>query len=145
MSPHLPPEHNILVLLESQSALLRRVMQAYKLCYTTIVLDDRYAAVPGVEYYDVLVDGKTLKFAQHSNTVLPAMLQEMVSCSHSTSVLVLPLLSLSVFSCSSSETFLCSTRKRQSYCGTESWDSWRIHEMACCKPVTIGSGLAACR
>lgn len=66
-------------------------MRAFKLDYTTVVLGDRYANVPGVEYYEVVVDGVTLRFAQHNNTVLPAMLEEMVSQlnrSHSTSVSV---------------------------------------------------------
>ena len=46
---------------------------------TTIVLDARFDNLPGVEYYEVEVDGKPVRFAQHDRTVLPAMLEELVS------------------------------------------------------------------
>ncbi|RYF09616.1 MAG: hypothetical protein EOO40_06600 [Deltaproteobacteria bacterium] len=54
-------------------------MRAFRLCCTTLVLDDaRYGNLPGVEYYEVEVAGQKLKFAQHDRAVLPALLEELV-------------------------------------------------------------------
>lgn len=62
-------------------------MRAYKLDYTTIVLDEaRYGNLPGVEYYEIEVDGQRIKFAQHDRAVLPALLEQLVSLSHSPSL-----------------------------------------------------------
>lgn len=54
-------------------------MVARGIDYTTIVLDPRYDNLPGVRYYEVEVAGEPVRFAQHDRSVLPAMLQELVS------------------------------------------------------------------
>jgi len=56
-------------------------MRAYKICFSSIVLDERYGSVEGMEYYEVEIDGQLIRFAQHNNTVLPAMLEQLVSLS----------------------------------------------------------------
>lgn len=61
-------------------------MRAFLIDYTTIVLDDRHAHLPGVEYYEVEVDGRPVRFAQHANAVLPAMLEDLVGHSSTQSV-----------------------------------------------------------
>lgn len=65
-------------------------MRAFLIDYTTIVLDGRYGNLPGVEYYEVEVDGRPVRFAQHSNAVLPAMLEDLVRHSSTQSVAVCP-------------------------------------------------------
>ena len=53
------------------------------MCYSTLVLDDAYAAVPGVEYYVVETAMGTFRFAQSSQGagqgVLPALLDDLAA------------------------------------------------------------------
>ena len=53
------------------------IIRAHNLCYSTIVLDDAYAHVPGVEYYEVATGLGTYRFAQNVPSVLPALLEDL--------------------------------------------------------------------
>lgn len=47
------------------------------MCYSTLVLDEDYADVPGVEYYSVDTSMGTFKFAQQPPGVVPALLDDL--------------------------------------------------------------------
>ena len=53
------------------------IMMAHNLCYSTLVIDEKYANVPGVNYESFEIDGKTYKFAQDVPSLLPAILDEL--------------------------------------------------------------------
>ena len=52
------------------------IIRSRNLCYSTIVLDDRYGDLPGIEYYDITTDQGHFKFAQGVTAPLPALLEE---------------------------------------------------------------------
>lgn len=55
------------------------IIRAHNMCYSTLVLDDAYAAVPGVEYYVIETAMGTFKFAQSPQGVLPALLDDLAA------------------------------------------------------------------
>jgi DNA polymerase delta subunit 1 len=55
------------------------IIRAWNLCYSTIVLDPKYANVEGIEYYDVVTDQGDFKFARNVPSVLPALLADLAS------------------------------------------------------------------
>ena len=59
------------------ASLYPSIIRSRSLDYSTIVLDPRYADVPGVEYYQVVTDQGTFKFAQGTPAVLPALLEDL--------------------------------------------------------------------
>lgn len=59
------------------ASLYPSIIRSRSLDYSTIVLDPRYANVPGVEYYEVDTDQGSFKFAQGVPAVLPALLEDL--------------------------------------------------------------------
>ena len=59
------------------ASLYPSIMRAHTLCASTMVLDDRYANVDGVEYYDIAANGKQLRFAQTKNAPIPLLLEDL--------------------------------------------------------------------
>lgn len=59
------------------ASLYPSIMMAHNLCYSTLVMDPRYANIPGVEYEEFKVGEKTYKFAQNVPSLLPAILNEL--------------------------------------------------------------------
>lgn len=55
------------------------IIRAHNLDYATIVLDPAYAAVPGVEYYEVTTGLGTFRFAQGVPAVLPQLLESLAA------------------------------------------------------------------
>lgn len=53
------------------------IIRAHNLCYSTMVLDERYGRLDGVEYYTVDTAMGTFKFAQSPPGVLPALLDDL--------------------------------------------------------------------
>lgn len=49
------------------------------MCYSTLVLDDEYGAVPGVEYYDVGTSMGDYRFAQSTPGVVPSLLEDLAA------------------------------------------------------------------
>ena len=61
------------------ASLYPSIIRAHELCYSTLVMDTRYDAVPGVEYYEVATEQGTFRFAQGQPTILPALLEELAA------------------------------------------------------------------
>lgn len=61
------------------ASLYPSIMRAHSMCPSTLVMDDKYAAVEGVEYYDVRVGADTYKFAQNVPCVVPALLEDLAA------------------------------------------------------------------
>lgn len=59
------------------ASLYPSIMMAHNLCYSTLVIDPKYANVPGVEYEEFKVGERTYKFAQNVPSLLPAILNEL--------------------------------------------------------------------
>jgi DNA polymerase elongation subunit (family B) len=59
------------------ASLYPSIIRAYNLCYTSIVLDPKYAHVPGVEYHTVKTALGTYMFAQDTPSILPGLLAEL--------------------------------------------------------------------
>ena len=53
------------------------IMMAHNLCYSTLVMDVKYSAVPGVTYEEFEIGGKTFRFAQEVESLLPSILLEL--------------------------------------------------------------------
>jgi DNA polymerase delta subunit 1 len=53
------------------------IIRAHNLCYSTLVLDERYARLEGVEYYEIATDLGTFRFAQGQRGVVPALLEDL--------------------------------------------------------------------
>ena len=81
--------------------LMCSIMMSRTICFTSIVLDSRYDKLPGIEYYEIAVNGEPVRFAQHGDSVLPAMLQDLVSTHNVTQSVggELPGQCVGVFSC----------------------------------------------
>lgn len=52
-------------------------MRAHNMCYSTLVLDESFGAVPGVEYYEIETSMGTFKFAQQPRGVVPSLLEDL--------------------------------------------------------------------
>lgn len=52
-------------------------MRAHNMDYSTIVLDSKYADLPGVEYYEIETGLGTFRFAQNVPSVLPSLLEDL--------------------------------------------------------------------
>lgn len=59
------------------ASLYPSIIRAHKLDFSTIVLDSRYAKVPGIEYYRIATDRGEFTFAQTDDAVLPALLEDL--------------------------------------------------------------------
>lgn len=59
------------------ASLYPSIMRAHTLCASTMVLDDTYASVDGIEYYDIVANGKKLRFAQTKNAPIPLLLEDL--------------------------------------------------------------------
>jgi DNA polymerase elongation subunit (family B) len=89
--PRAPPEEYVgATVLEAQTgayykpitaldfaSLYPSIMVAHNLCYSSMVMDKRFANVPGVEYEEFTVGDKTFRFAQNVPSVLPTILTEL--------------------------------------------------------------------
>lgn len=53
------------------------IIRANNLCYSTLVLDPRYDAVDGVDYYTVATGMGVYRFAQAPQGVVPALLEDL--------------------------------------------------------------------
>jgi DNA polymerase delta subunit 1 len=53
------------------------IMMAHNLCYSTLVLDPKYDNIPGVTYERFEIEGKTYKFAQDVESLIPGILAEL--------------------------------------------------------------------
>ena len=53
------------------------IMMAHNLCYSTLVLDPKYATVPGITYEEFVIGEKTYRFAQGVPSLLPEILAEL--------------------------------------------------------------------
>lgn len=66
------------------ASLYPSIIRAHLMCYSTIVLDPRYADLPGVEYYTIQTGMGTYKFAQTVSgqtvtSVVPELLEELAA------------------------------------------------------------------
>ena len=61
------------------ASLYPSIIRAHTMCYSTIVLDARYADLPGVEYYTIQTGMGTYKFAQSVTSVVPELLEELAA------------------------------------------------------------------
>ena len=61
------------------ASLYPSILRAHTMCYSTIVLDARYADLPGVEYYTIQTGMGTYKFAQNVTSVVPELLEELAA------------------------------------------------------------------
>jgi DNA polymerase delta subunit 1 len=59
------------------ASLYPSIIRAHDLCYTTIVLNKDYLNLPGVDYLDVDIDGKTYFYARGQVSVLKDLLSEL--------------------------------------------------------------------
>ena len=60
------------------ASLYPSIIRAHNLCYTTIVLDDKYKDLEGVEYLTVDIDnGRTAIFVQDVDSILPSLLSDL--------------------------------------------------------------------
>lgn len=59
------------------ASLYPSIIRAHALDYATIVLDPRYANLPGVEYYEVETGMGSFRFAQGVPAVLPSLLEDL--------------------------------------------------------------------
>lgn len=65
---------NVITCLDFAS-LYPSIMRAHNMCHSTIVIDERFDNLPGIEYYDV--DG--VRFAQNSEGILPELLRDLAA------------------------------------------------------------------
>jgi DNA polymerase elongation subunit (family B) len=72
-TPGIYLDHAIAVL--DYASLYPSSMISENISHDTIVLDDKYRELPGVEYIDIDADGKTCRFAQQPVGVLPRILK----------------------------------------------------------------------
>ena len=61
------------------ASLYPSIIRAHNMCPSTLVMDPRYAAVPGVEYYTIETSRGTYAFAQNVQSVLPALLDDLAT------------------------------------------------------------------
>jgi len=59
------------------ASLYPSIMMAHNICYSTLVMDDTYDNLPGVEYDEFNVAGVTLRYAQNVPSILPSILLEL--------------------------------------------------------------------
>ena len=59
------------------ASLYPSIMRSNRLCPSTIVLDPKYANVPGVEYLTIDVEGTCYKFAQNTEAIVPDLLRDL--------------------------------------------------------------------
>ena len=60
------------------ASLYPSIIRAHNLCYTTIVLDDKYKNIENIEYLTVDIDnGRTAIFAQNADSILPSLLADL--------------------------------------------------------------------
>jgi len=59
------------------ASLYPSIMRAHTLCGSTMVLDDKFSNIEGVEYYEIDANGKHLKFAQTQNAPIPLLLEDL--------------------------------------------------------------------
>ena len=69
---HFTPETKLL-----DAAVYPSIIQARNICYSTIVLDQAYGNIDGVEYYEIETGLGTYKFAQNPSGILPQLLKEL--------------------------------------------------------------------
>jgi DNA polymerase delta subunit 1 len=53
------------------------IMMAHNLCYSTLVLDPKYDNLKGINYESFVIEGKTYKFAQDVESLIPDILAEL--------------------------------------------------------------------
>lgn len=76
----LQPEKGIYPIITTldYASLYPSIIRAYNLCYTTIVMDQEYMNIPGVEYKTVNIsDTESAVFAQNTESVLPDLLADL--------------------------------------------------------------------
>ncbi len=62
------------------ASLYPSIMRAHTMCPSTIVLHDAYAALDGVEYYEIeTTPGRTVRFAQDPSAVVPRLLDNLAA------------------------------------------------------------------
>ena len=61
------------------ASLYPSIIRAHNLCPSTLVLDQRYNAIDGIDYYEVETPGGTFRFAQGVEAVLPALLNDLAA------------------------------------------------------------------
>jgi DNA polymerase elongation subunit (family B) len=59
------------------ASLYPSIMRSSRLCPSTIVLNPKYANVPGVEYMTIDVEGVEYKFAQNTEAIVPDLLRDL--------------------------------------------------------------------
>jgi DNA polymerase delta subunit 1 len=59
------------------ASLYPSIMRSSRLCPSTIVLDPKYANVPGVEYMTIDVEGTVYRFAQNTEAIVPDLLRDL--------------------------------------------------------------------
>jgi DNA polymerase delta subunit 1 len=59
------------------ASLYPSIIRAHNLCFSSIVMDDKYKDLPGVEYLDVHIDDKIHTFAQNTTSILPDLLADL--------------------------------------------------------------------
>lgn len=59
------------------ASLYPSIMMAHNICYSTLVMDERYDNLPGVEYDEFQVAGVTLRYAQNVPSILPSILSDL--------------------------------------------------------------------
>jgi len=59
------------------ASLYPSIMMAHNICYSTLVMDERYDNLPGVEYDEFQVAGVTLRYAQKVPSILPSILSDL--------------------------------------------------------------------
>lgn len=59
--------------------LWRVACRGWSLDYSTLVLEDKYDNLPGIEYYEVETDQGTFRFAQGQVGVLPDLLKDLAA------------------------------------------------------------------
>lgn len=61
------------------ASLYPTIMRAHNLCHSTLVMDDKYLNIEGIEYKDVTVLDKTYYFAQNEEGIFPKMLRTLAA------------------------------------------------------------------
>jgi DNA polymerase elongation subunit (family B) len=60
------------------ASLYPSIMMAHRMCGSTLVIDQKYAHIPGIEYYEVeAAPGLKVRFAQTDDNVIPGLLYEL--------------------------------------------------------------------
>lgn len=59
------------------ASLYPSIMRAHRMCPSTLVRDEKYDNLPGVDYYTVNTPQGTYKFAQVENAVVPSLLNDL--------------------------------------------------------------------